>query len=72
MPGAVPLTSALALNNAVLPYTLELADKGWERALAENPSLREGLNVCKGEITYRSVAESLDLPFSPKPLALAA
>ncbi len=72
MPGAVPLTSALALNNAVLPYTLELADKGWEKALKDNASLREGLNVCKGEITYRSVAESLDLPFNPKPKALAA
>lgn len=72
MPGAVPLSSALALNHAVLPYTLELADKGWKRALLENPSLREGLNVCRGEITYRSVADSLSLPFNPQPSALAA
>jgi alanine dehydrogenase len=72
MPGAVPLTSALALNNAVLPYTLQLADKGWKRALMENPSLKEGLNVCQGKITYRSVAESLDLPYSADCATLAA
>ncbi len=72
MPGAVPLSSALALNHAVLPYTLELADKGWKKALQDNPSLREGLNVCAGEITYCSVAESLSLPFNPSPKALAA
>jgi alanine dehydrogenase len=72
MPGAVPLTSALALNNAVLPYTLELADKGWKKALQDNPSLREGLNICDGEIAYSNVAEALSLPFNPKPRALAA
>jgi alanine dehydrogenase len=72
MPGAVPLTSAMALNNAVLPYALELADKGWKKAMEDNASLREGLNICRGEITYRSVAESLDLPFNPKPVSLAA
>lgn len=70
MPGAVPMTSAHALNNAVLPYALQLADKGWKRALAENPSLMEGLNVCKGEVTYKSVAEEFDLPYSaPQNLA---
>ena len=72
MPGAVPMTSAQALNNAVLPYALELADKGWKRALADNPSLMEGLNVCKGEITHQGVAESLGLPFNPEPAELAA
>lgn len=72
MPGAVPVTSAHALNNAVLPYALQLADKGWQRALAENPALKAGLNVCAGEITYQSVAESLGLPFTANPKALAA
>lgn len=72
MPGAVPLSSALALNHAVLPYTLELADKGWKAALRDNNALRAGLNVCEGEITYRSVAESLNLPFNPNPMGLSA
>lgn len=72
IPGAVPLTSALALNNAVLPYTLQLANKGWKCALIENPGLKEGLNVCQGKITYRTVAEALDLPYSPGCDALAA
>ena len=72
MPGAVPLTSALALNNAVLPYAMKLADKGWKAALAEDANLRNGLNVCRGEITHSGVAESLSLPFTPKPAALAA
>ncbi|MEM8834076.1 MAG: alanine dehydrogenase [Pseudomonadota bacterium] len=71
MPGAVPVTSAHALNNAVLPYALELADKGWKQALNENPALMEGLNVCKGQITHKGVAESLDLAFQ-EPQKLAA
>lgn len=62
MPGAVPMTSAQALNNAVLPYALALADKGWRKALADDANLRSGLNVCGGRITHRGVAESLDLP----------
>ena len=61
MPGAVALTSTLALTNATLPYVLALADKGWERALAEDKALRRGLNVCRGEITYAPVAEALGL-----------
>jgi alanine dehydrogenase len=71
MPGAVPMTSAHALNNAVLPYALELADKGWKKALADNPSLMQGLNVCKGEVTYKSVAEEFGLNYS-EPQSLAA
>lgn len=64
MPGAVPMTSAQALNNAVLPYALQLANKGWKQALADNPALMEGLNVCKGEVTYKCVAEEFDLSYS--------
>src|SRR5207247_4969602 len=45
MPGAVPLTSTYALNNATLPFVLALADQGWKRALADDPHLRQGLNV---------------------------
>lgn len=72
MPGSVPLTSTHALNNAVLPYALELADKGWKQALLENPHLRNGLNVCKGQITHEGVAQSLDLDYIETPSELAA
>jgi alanine dehydrogenase len=64
MPGAVPLTSSHALNNATLPFGLALADKGFA-AVLENPHLRAGLNVHRGWLTHKTVAESLDLPFSP-------
>ncbi len=59
MPGAVPRTSAFALNNATLPYVLALADKGCQRALAEDPHLLAGLNVHNGRVTHRQVAEAL-------------
>jgi alanine dehydrogenase len=72
MPGAVPMTSAQALNNAVLPYALALADKGWKRALREDESLRHGLNVCTGHITHKGVADSLNLPLSDALAQLAA
>ncbi|XIA67506.1 alanine dehydrogenase [Bradyrhizobium sp. TZ2] len=64
MPGAVPLTSSQALNNATLPFGLALAGKGFA-AVRENPHLRAGLNVYGGRLTYKAVAESLGLPFSP-------
>ena len=63
MPGAVPLTSALALNHSVLPYALQLADLGWKKAMKKNHALLEGLNVCGGVVTYKAVAEALDLPY---------
>ena len=65
-------TSAQALNNAVLPYALALAQKGWKAALLADPNLRNGLNVCQGVITHQGVADSLNLPFTPEPEALAA
>jgi alanine dehydrogenase len=71
MPGAVPVTSSHALNNATLPYGLTLAANGLE-ALRTNPNLRSGLNVHRGHVTYKAVAESLDLPFRPVEMALAA
>jgi alanine dehydrogenase len=64
MPGAVPLTSSHALNNATLPFGIALANKGFA-AVLENPHLRAGLNVYRGRLTYEAVAESLGLPFSP-------
>ena len=60
MPGAVPRTSAMALNHAILPYALKLADMGWEKALASDSGLAAGLNICKGKVTHKGVAESLD------------
>ncbi|WP_024512873.1 alanine dehydrogenase [Bradyrhizobium sp. ARR65] len=64
MPGAVPVTSSQALNNATLPFGLALANKGFA-AVLENPHLRAGLNVYRGRLTSRAVAESLGLPYSP-------
>ena len=58
MPGAVPRTSTYALTNATLPYVLELAEKGYERAINENHLLSYGLNIDKGEIIYGVVAEA--------------
>lgn len=64
MPGAVPRTSTLALTNATLPYALQLANKGWKKALRDNPALLRGLNMVEGKVTYRAVAEAFDLEFS--------
>jgi alanine dehydrogenase len=71
MPGAVPLTSSQALNNATLPFGLALANRGFA-AVLENAHLRAGLNVHRGRITCKAVAESLDLFFSPLEDAIAA
>jgi alanine dehydrogenase len=65
MPGAVARTSTFALNNATIAHAIALADKGWKRALAENPHLRAGLNVCQGHITHKAVAKALGQPFRP-------
>jgi alanine dehydrogenase len=71
MPGAVPLTSSYALNNATLPFGLALAEKGL-RALAENAHLRAGLNIHSGQVTNKAVADSLGLTFVPPEQAVAA
>ena len=70
MPGAVARTSTFALNNATLPFTLALADKGWKRALAEDPHLAQGLNVVDGKLVYEAVASALHLPYTPPAKAL--
>jgi len=63
MPGGVPRTSTLALTNATLPYALQLANKGWKRALKESPALLKGLNVADGKVTYAGVAEAFDMEY---------
>ncbi|HSN02495.1 MAG TPA: hypothetical protein VLS91_03325, partial [Acidimicrobiales bacterium] len=65
MPGAVPNTSTYALANATLPYTLELANKGWRDAVAADAALAEGVNVVNGSITYGPVAEAHGLGYTP-------
>jgi alanine dehydrogenase len=61
MPGALPRTSAFALNNATLPYVKALADKGWERATAEDSGLAAGLNIVRGAVVHPAVARELGL-----------
>ena len=65
IPGAVPRTSTLALTNATLPYAIQLADKGWQRACRENPELALGLNVVEGKVVYKPVAEAWRLHYEP-------
>lgn len=65
IPGAVPYTSTLALTNATLPYALQLADKGWQKACADNEELRKGLNVVEGKVVYKEVAEAWGLKYEP-------
>jgi alanine dehydrogenase len=64
MPGAVARTSTVALNNATLPCVLAIADHGWRRALLEDPHLKDGLNICRGQVTHLAVARDLGLPLT--------
>ena len=70
MPGAVAKTSTVALNNATLPYILQLADKGFPAALAENPHLAQGLNVHAGHVVHPAVAQACGLAALPLPKVL--
>ncbi len=65
MPGAVPRTSTNGLSNATLPYVIELADRGFEAAIAADKSLARGVNIYQGKVTYQAVAEAFDLPYTP-------
>lgn len=65
MPGAVARTSTLALTNATLDYALQIANKGWKKALQDNPLLAKGLNVVDGKVTYKAVAEGLKYEYTP-------
>lgn len=64
MPGAVPYTSTIALNNATLPYGLQLAEKGWKKACQENKEMVPGLNVVKGDVVYKAVSDAFNLPYT--------
>lgn len=64
MPGAVPFTSTLGLTNVTLPYAVDIANKGWEKALRDDPELQKGLNIVDGDIVYKDVAEAFDLEFT--------
>jgi alanine dehydrogenase len=63
MPGAVPVTSTLALTNATLPYAVEIANKGYADAIRTNPDLKAGLNMIDGKITFKGVAEAFDYEY---------
>jgi len=65
MPGALPRTATVALTNATLPYAVEIANKGWERAMMENPEIKAGANVVNGKVTYKAVAHTFDLEYTP-------
>ncbi|MBB3223635.1 alanine dehydrogenase [Pseudoduganella umbonata] len=65
MPGAVARTSTFALNNATIAHALALADKGWRKALQANAHLKNGLNVCHGQVTYEAVARDLGYDYVP-------
>ena len=63
IPGAVPFTSTMALTNSTLPYTVALADKGWQKACKDDPALAQGLNVVEGKVTYKAVADVFGLEY---------
>jgi len=63
MPGAVPMTSTIALTNATLPYALQLANEGYEKAISSNAELRAGLNVIDGHVTYKGVADAFGMKY---------
>lgn len=65
MPGGVAKTSTLALTNATLPYAVEIANKGWKKAMKANEEIRLGANVVKGKVTYKAVAEVFGLEYVP-------
>jgi alanine dehydrogenase len=69
MPGAVPRTSTLALTNATLPYALQIANQGWQRAILESKEIRRGANIVNGKVTHRAVAEAFDLDYTPVEMA---
>ena len=72
MPGAVSMTSTIALTNATLPYAIEIAEKGAKRAALDNPEIAQGINVIDGKVTYRGVAEAFGLKYTPIEKVLGA
>lgn len=69
IPGAYPRTSTFALTNATIPYVLQMADKGYDKAFEENEALRKGLNLIDGKVVYQGVAESFGMPYIQNPFS---
>jgi alanine dehydrogenase len=65
MPGAVARTSTRALTNATLPYALEIANKGWKKAMQDNKEIKLGANVIRGKVVYKAVADAFGLDYTP-------
>ena len=65
MPGAVARTSTIALTNATFPYAVEIANKGWKKAMRENKAIRLGANVMYGKITFKAVSEAFGFDHTP-------
>ncbi|WP_411953648.1 alanine dehydrogenase [Alkalibacillus sp. S2W] len=63
MPGAVPRTSTIGLTNVTVPYAIELANKGYQEAVQDNPQLAKGVNTLKGYVTYKAVADAHGMDF---------
>ena len=70
MPGGVPRTSTMALNKATLPLLIKLADQGYKKTLIENKNYLAGLNVYKGKVTFKGVAEAFNLKYMPPEKAI--
>jgi alanine dehydrogenase len=70
MPGGVPRTSTMALNKATLPFLLKLADQGYKKTLQENKNYLAGLNVYKGKVTFKGVAEAFNFDYMPPEKAI--
>jgi len=71
MPGAVPVTSTMALTNATLPYALQIANKGWKQAAIDNHGIKTGLNIVDGLVTFKGVADAFNLDYTPVEKVLA-
>lgn len=71
MPGAVPVTSTMALTNATLPYAVQIANKGWKQAAMENHGIKTGLNIVNGMVTFKGVSDAFDLEYVPADKVLA-
>jgi alanine dehydrogenase len=65
MPGAVSMTSTIALTNATLPYAIEIAEKGIKQAARDNPEIAQGINIIEGKVTYAGVADAFALKYTP-------
>lgn len=65
MPGAVARTSTFALTNVTIPYAVEIANKGWKKAVLDDKNLAKGVNVVNGKVTYQAVAQAHNLPYYP-------